>query len=69
MKPRTYLTVSELYALERAARSARAREIARLIRAGVDLAARDVNALVGALIRFAGRVVSMPNNRKEISHA
>jgi len=58
MKSRTDLTVSELYALERAARSARAREVARLIRAGVD-----------ALVRFVKRAVSVPDNRKEISHA
>ena len=58
MKSGTELTVAELYALERAARSARAREVARLIRAGVE-----------TLIRFARCAVSAPNNRKEISHA
>ena len=58
MKSRTELTASELYALERAARLARAREIACLIRAGVD-----------ALVRFASHTVSVPDNRKDISHA
>jgi hypothetical protein len=55
MKSRTDLATSELYA---AARLARAREMGRLIRAGVD-----------ALVRFANRAVSVPDNRKEISHA
>jgi len=45
MKPKTDLTASELYALERAARLARAREAARLIRAGVD-----------GLVRFAKEI-------------
>ncbi len=58
MKPRTDLTSSELYAVEHAARLARAREVARLIRAGVD-----------ALVGFARRAVSAPDNRKGISHA
>ncbi|HTF16154.1 MAG TPA: hypothetical protein VK643_15945 [Burkholderiales bacterium] len=58
MKPGTELTVAELYALERAARSAQARELARLIRAGM-----------GALVRFTRRAVSVPDNRKETSHA
>ena len=58
MKPNTELTLSELYALERAARSARAQEIGRLIRGGVD-----------ALVRFTGRAVSVPENRKGMSHA
>lgn len=58
MKSTTDLTFSELYALERAARLARAREVAHLIRAGVD-----------ALIRVTKRAVSVPDNRKEISHA
>jgi hypothetical protein len=63
MKPSTDLTPSdltssELYAVESAARLARAREVARLIRAGVD-----------ALVRFARRAVSAPDNRKGISHA
>jgi len=55
MKSRTDLTPSELYA---AARLARARELGRLIRAGVD-----------ALVRFAKRAASVPDNRKEASHA
>ena len=55
MKSRTDLTISELYA---AARLARAREMGRLIRAGVD-----------ALVRFAKRAASVPDNRKEVSHA
>lgn len=58
MKSGTELTVAELYALERAARLAQAREVARLFRAGVD-----------ALVRFAGRAVSVQDNRKETSHA
>ena len=55
MKSRTDLTTSELYA---AARLARAREMGRLIRAGVD-----------ALVRFAKRAVAVPDNRKGINHA
>ena len=58
MKSRTELSVDELYALERAAHLAQAREIARLIRAAVD-----------ALVRLARRAVSVPDSRKEISHA
>jgi hypothetical protein len=58
MKSKTDLNASELYALERAARLARAREVAHLIRAGVD-----------ALIRLTGRAALVPDNRKEISHA
>ncbi len=58
MKSRIELTASELYALERAARLARAQEVARLIRAGVD-----------ALVRFASHAVSVPDHRKEINHA
>ena len=58
MKSRTELSVDELYALERAAHLAQAGEIARLIRAGVD-----------ALVRFARRAASVPDSRKEISHA
>ncbi len=58
MNSRTELTVAELYALERAARLARARKMGRLIGAGVD-----------ALVRFARRALSVPDNRKEISHA
>ena len=58
MKPKTDLSFSELYALERAARSARAQEVARLIRTGVK-----------ALVGFASRAVSALNHRKEISHA
>jgi len=58
MKPKTDLSFSELYALERAARSARAQEVARLIRAGVD-----------ALVRFTGRAASALDYRKGISHA
>ena len=57
-RSRTNITVSELYALERAARSARAQEFARLIRAGVD-----------ALVRFFGRAASALDYRKEINHA
>ena len=69
MKSKTDLAVCELYALERAARLAQAREIARLIRAGGSALIRGSNALVRALIRFARRAASVPNHRKEISHA
>jgi hypothetical protein len=58
MKPKTDLTAFELYALERAARSARAQEVAHLIRAGVN-----------ALSRFARHAVSVPHDRRDISHA
>jgi hypothetical protein len=58
MKSRTELSVGELYALERAAHLARAREMGRLIRVGVD-----------ALARFASYLLSAPKNRKDISHA
>jgi hypothetical protein len=58
MKSKTELTVDELYALEGAARLARAREMGRLIRAGVD-----------ALVRFTKRAVAVPDNRKGINHA
>ena len=57
-RSRTNITVSELYALERAARAARSQEVVRLIRAGAD-----------ALVRFAGRALSVLDHRKEISHA
>ena len=58
MKSRTELSVAELYALERAAHLARAREMGRLIRVGVD-----------ALVRLAGHALSAPKNGKETSHA
>jgi hypothetical protein len=58
MKPKTDLTFSELYALERAARTARAQEVARLIHAGVD-----------ALGRFSTRAAAALIDRKGISHA
>lgn len=58
MKSKADLSFSELYALERAARSARSKEVARLIRAGVE-----------ALVGFASRAVSAQDHRKEISHA
>jgi hypothetical protein len=58
MKSGTELTVTELYALERAAHLAQAREVARLIRAGMD-----------ALVWFAKRVSVPDDHRKEISHA
>ena len=57
-KPKTELTLSELYAVDRAARSARSREIARLVYAGAD-----------TLARFASHALSALDNRKEISHA
>ena len=67
MKSRTDLTVFELYALERAARLARSREVARLIRAGANALVRGA----GALIRLAGRAVAVtvPEHNKEIRHA
>jgi len=58
MKSKTELSMAELYALERAAHLARAREMGRLIRVGVE-----------ALVRFASHALSAPKNRKEISHA
>jgi len=58
MKSKTDLSFAELYALERAAHSARSQEVARLSRAGVE-----------ALVRFAGRALSVLDHRKEISHA
>ena len=58
MKSRTDLSLSELYALERAARAARNQELARLTGAGVESLARRVGQLATAL--FGG---------KDISHA
>jgi hypothetical protein len=62
MKSGTELSVAELYALERAAHLARAREMGRLIRVGAD-----------ALVRFANHVsnhiLSAPKNGKDVSHA
>jgi len=58
MKPRTALTATELYALERAARRARSQELARLMRAAA-----------GALISFAARAVSVLHTRRGIRHA
>jgi hypothetical protein len=58
MKSRTDLTLSELYALERAARAARAEELARFAGAGVE-----------RLIRLVGRLAAALFGRKEISHA
>ena len=58
MKSRTDLTLSELYALERDARAARAKELARFTSAGVE-----------SLIRLAGRLATALLGRKEISHA
>ncbi|MGB5081170.1 MAG: hypothetical protein WBO23_10555 [Burkholderiales bacterium] len=63
MKPHTDLSFSELYAVERAARTARAQEAARLILAGTS-----------ALGRFARRAAARlaaaaPVDSKEISHA
>jgi len=69
MKSRTELTASELYALERAARLARSREMGRLIRAGANALVRGLDALVRALVQFARRAGSAPDNRKGISHA
>lgn len=58
MEPKADFSFSELYAVERAARLARAEEVARLIRAGV-----------GAFGRFAKRAVATSPDRKGISHA
>jgi len=58
MNPKTDWSIAELYALERAARSARAREVGRMIFAGA--------AAVG---RLAKRIVSHANSGKETSHA
>jgi hypothetical protein len=58
MKSRTDLTLSQLYAVERAARAARARELARLSAAGAD-----------SLIRLAGHLATALFSRKDISHA
>jgi hypothetical protein len=58
MRPKTELSFSELYAVESAARSARAREVARLILAGAS-----------AVGRFARLAAAAPVNSKEISHA
>lgn len=58
MKSRTDLSLSEVYALERAARAARAQELARLTGTGVE-----------SMVRFAGRLATALFSRKDISHA
>ena len=58
MKSRTDLTLNQLYALERAARAARAQELARLTGTGVE-----------SLIRLASQVVAARSGRKDVSHA
>ena len=58
MKSRTDLTLNQLYALERAARAARAQELARLTGTGVE-----------SLIRLASQVVAALSSRKDGSHA
>jgi len=58
MKSRTDLTLSQLYALERDARAARAEELARLTGNGVE-----------SLIRLAGQLATALFSRKDISHA
>jgi hypothetical protein len=58
MKSRSDLTLSQLYALERAARAARAEELARLTGNGVE-----------SLIRLAGQLATALFSRKDISHA
>jgi hypothetical protein len=58
MKSRTDLTLNQLYALERAARAARAQELARLTGTGVE-----------SLIRLASQVVAALSSRKDVSHA
>ena len=58
MKSRTDLNLSQLYALERAARAARAEELARFTGERVE-----------SLIRFAGRLATALFSRKDVSHA
>jgi hypothetical protein len=58
MKSRTDLSLSELYALERDARAARAKELARFTGAGVE-----------SLIRLASRLATALFSRKDVSHA
>lgn len=58
MTSRTDLTLSELYALERAARAARTQELARLTGAGVE-----------SLIRLPGQLATALFGRKDVSHA
>jgi len=58
MKHEIEISFSELYAVERAAHSARAKEIARLILAGAS-----------ALGRLARLAVATPLNGKGASHA
>lgn len=58
MKSRTDLTLSQLYALERAARAARAQELARLTGTGVE-----------SLIRLASQLAAALFSRKDVSHA
>lgn len=58
MKSRTDLSLSEVYALERAARAARAQEIARLTGTGVE-----------SVVRFGGRLAAALFSRKDVSHA
>jgi hypothetical protein len=58
MKSRTDLTLTQLYALERAARAARAQELARLTGTGVE-----------SLIRLASQLAAALFSRKDISHA
>ena len=58
MRSRTDLSLSELYVLERAARAARAEELARFTGEGVE-----------SLIRLAGRLATALFSRKDVSHA
>jgi hypothetical protein len=58
MKSRIDLSLSELYALERAARAARNQELARLTGAGVE-----------SVVRFAGQLATALFRRKDVSHA
>ena len=58
MKSQDQVSVSELYALELAARAARAREVSRLFHSGA-----------GAVSRFVGRALSALDEREEIRHA
>jgi hypothetical protein len=67
MKPKTDLSFYELDALERAARSARSREVGRLILAGLDALGRITRFTLSAPGRLARFAESAPH--REISHA
>jgi hypothetical protein len=66
MKPKTDLSSYELDALERAARSARSREVGRLIHAGLNALARFARFASSAPGRLARLAEAAPH--REISH-